>query len=93
LPSSLPGREGQTAAREQKALLDTWGYPQVLAHWRFHMTLSDAAPPDAEALRPRAEHHFAMALSQPLTAGGIALFAQLRGDHPFVLLRRFAFGV
>jgi hypothetical protein len=85
-------RERQTHSDEQKALLDTWGYPHVLAHWRFHMTLSDASPHDALALRQRAERHFAMALSQPLTAGGIALFAQLRASGPFVLLRRFAFG-
>jgi hypothetical protein len=54
--------------------------------------LSDVAPPDAQALQRRAEQHFAMSLSQPLRAVGIALFAQLRADAPFVLLRRFAFG-
>lgn len=85
-------REHQLNTREQKTLLETWGYPHVLGHWRFHMTLSDAAPADAEPLRQRAERHFAPALSQPLTAGGVALFAQLRADRPFVLLRRFALG-
>jgi hypothetical protein len=85
-------RERQAGSREQRLLLDTWGYPHVLSHWRFHMTLSDAAPSNADALRQRAEQHFAVALSQPLTAGGVALFAQLRTDGPFVLLRRFGFG-
>jgi hypothetical protein len=84
-------RERQTHSSEQQALLDTWGYPHVLTHWRFHMTLSDASPPDVQALQQRAERHFAMALSQPLTAGGVALFAQLRANGPFVLLRRFSF--
>jgi hypothetical protein len=85
-------REGQAHSSEQRVLLDTWGYPHVLAHWRFHMTLSDASPHDAQALQQRAERQFAMALSQPLTAGGVALFAQLRASGPFVLLRRFALG-
>ena len=85
-------RQSRSSSGEQKALLDTWGYPHVLAHWRFHMTLSDSGPPHADALRQRAEQHFAMALSQPLTAAGVALFAQLRVEGPFVLLRRFAFG-
>jgi hypothetical protein len=85
-------RELQAHSNEQKALLDAWGYPHVLAHWRFLLTLSDAGPPDAQALQQRAERHFAMALSQPLMAGGVALFAQLRASGPFVLLRRFALG-
>jgi hypothetical protein len=85
-------RERQAVSREHKLLLDAWGYPHVLAQWRFHMTLSDADPPDAPGLQQRAERHFAVAISRPLRAGGVALFAQLRADGPFVLLRRFAFG-
>ncbi|MCW5660407.1 MAG: DUF1045 domain-containing protein [Burkholderiaceae bacterium] len=85
-------RERQAVSREHKLMLDSWGYPHVLAQWRFHLTLSDADPPDASGLQQRAERHFAVALGQPLRAGGVALFAQLRADGPFVLLRRFAFG-
>lgn len=85
-------RQRQAQSREQAALLDAWGYPQVLGQWRFHITLSDAARPGADALHRRAEQHFAPALNQPLRAGGVALFAQLRASGPFVLLRRFAFG-
>src|SRR5262245_21221904 len=33
-------RERQMTAPVQQQLIEAWGYPHALAHWRFHMTLS-----------------------------------------------------
>ena len=75
-------------ARQDDMLL-RWGYPYVLADWRFHMTLSHRLPPAEMArLKPIAEAHFAAALQQPRRVESIAVFTQLGGGD-FLLGERF----
>ncbi|MCK6433251.1 MAG: DUF1045 domain-containing protein [Burkholderiaceae bacterium] len=74
---------------EQLALLRRWGYPHVLGHWRFHLTLSDRDPADAPALLARARTHFARALEQPLRAHAIAVWREDAPGAPLRLLERF----
>ncbi len=77
----------------QRANVERWGYPHVLEHWRFHMTLSDALADAAgrDALRADATRHFAAALAEPLRCDGVALFVEDVPGADFRLLRRFEF--
>jgi Protein of unknown function (DUF1045) len=76
---------------EQLSLLQRHGYPHVLGHWRFHMTLTDSLPPDAalrDELQQAAQHHFAAALRQPLECDALSVFVEPATGQPFRLLQR-----
>lgn len=81
----------------QRENLARWGYAHVFEHWRFHMTLTDALPRDAEGERLRvdlveaARVAFAQALALPLRCEGVALFVQDAPGADFRLVRRFHF--
>jgi len=81
---------------EQRALLDLWGYPHVLARWRFHMTLTDRIDPADTARRDEllavARAHFAPALAAPLPCAALAVFTEPRAGEPFMLARRLPLG-
>lgn len=87
----LARRLRQPLAPEARARLDAWGYPHVLDGWRFHMTLSDSLPVEAQAaLVSAAREHFASALRTPaLRCTSLCLFKQGVPDAPFVLKRRY----
>jgi putative phosphonate metabolism protein len=75
----------------QEALLLRWGYPYVMAEFRFHMTLTarlSGAEGDAvgAALAPLVEP-FCQA---PLPIDALSLFRQDAADRPFRLIRRYA---
>ena len=77
---------------EQRALLKRHGYPHVLSHWRFHMTLTDSLPPDdvlRDHLQQAAAQHFDAALSQPLECDALSLFTEPAPGQPFRLLHRY----
>ena len=77
---------------EQQGLLQRYGYPHVLARWRFLMTLTDSLPPDMgvrAALQREAERHFARALAQPLVCDAVCLFVEPAPGRPFQLVQRF----
>jgi hypothetical protein len=82
---------------QQREFVARWGYPHVFEDWRFHMTLSDSLPGDADAqllrltLRADAERHFAAALAEPLRCDGVALFVEDAPGADFRLVRRFEF--
>lgn len=86
-------RRSAGLADTQRELLARWGYPQVFDHWRFHMTLSDSLPADAQAERDAivedARRHFLAALSLPLACESVSLFVEPAPGEPFVLARRF----
>jgi hypothetical protein len=76
---------------EQEALLRRWGYPHVLARWRFHMTLSNCLPDEADLRRRWADdarRHFAAALAEPLVCDALCVFVEPEPGAPFVLSRR-----
>ena len=77
---------------EQHDLLQRYGYPHVLARWRFHMTLTDSLPHDMclrAALQRETERHFARALAQPLLCDAVCLYVEPAPGRPFRLVRRF----
>jgi hypothetical protein len=78
---------------EQQGLLQRYGYPHVLARWRFHMTLTDSLPHDMglrAAMQREAERHFSSALAAPLVCDAICLFVEPAPGQPFRLVQRFA---
>ena len=79
---------------EQRALMTRWGYPHVLSHWRFHLTLCNTgiAPDGAlgEALAADAARDLATVLQTPLRCGGVCVFRQARPAEPFELLTRIS---
>ncbi len=74
---------------ERQTMLLRWGYPDVFASWRFHMTLTRRLRPEEGAiLRPAAEAHFAAVLAIPRTVDGIALFVEPEPNADFMLAER-----
>ncbi len=86
-------RAADAAARD-RAL--RWGYPHVLAGWRFHVTLSDGFGTSRRAEQARvlqqARVHFEAALSMPLSLDTLALFREPAPGAPLQLVRRFRLG-
>jgi putative phosphonate metabolism protein len=79
---------GLTAAQE--ANLARWGYPYVMAEFRFHVTLSGSLEP---ASLDRLETLLAPLVvpftTAPLAIDELALFEQATADAPFRLTQRF----
>jgi hypothetical protein len=93
-PSDDPemARRLQGLDDEQRRLLHRWGYPHVLHHWRFHLTLSDALtqPQQLEQMRHEAEAWFAPALATPLHVESVALFEESGPGLALDCIDRFA---
>ncbi len=79
----------------QDRYLEEFGYPYVLAEYRFHLTLTgslDAVPPQlVAAARAAAEHAVAELAAEPLRLDALALFEQPERAAPFRLVARFPF--
>ncbi len=74
---------------EQDAMLVRWGYPYVFATWFFHLTLTRRLTPSEKArYQPRAEAHFAAAISHPRRVNDICLFTQAAAGAPFTIAAR-----
>jgi putative phosphonate metabolism protein len=80
----------------QDRYLEEFGYPFVLAEYRFHLTLSgslDAAPPHlVAAVRAAAEHAVTALAAEPLQFDALALFEQPERAAPFRMVARFPLG-
>ena len=91
--SELTRRRSSGLSARQDAHLLRWGYPYVLADFRFHLTLTgpiEAA--DAQQLIPQLADLFAPVLGQEVAVSEITLFGQRTAEMPFQQLRRFRFG-
>jgi hypothetical protein len=78
------------ATARQAANIARWGYPYVLADWRFHMTLSNALNPNP--LAPAAAAFFADALEMPRFVTDLAIFAEPEPGADFNLIARQKLG-
>jgi len=99
-PASLDEAARRLSAgldEQQRENVARWGYAHVFEWWRFHMTLTDSLPRDAQGGRLRdelvdaARRDFADALALPLRCDGVALFVEDAPGAAFRLLRRFDF--
>jgi putative phosphonate metabolism protein len=92
----LDRRRRKGLSPRQDRYLEEFGYPYVLAEFRFHLTLTgpvDGAPPqDVAAARAAAEQAVARLADEPLQLDALALFEQPERDASFRLVARFPFG-
>jgi hypothetical protein len=90
--AELACRRKTGLSARQESMLMTWGYPYVMAEWRFHMTLSRRLQPlEMSQLRIAAEAHFAQALACPRRVQSISIFTQ-HAKLPFLAAERLALG-
>jgi putative phosphonate metabolism protein len=76
----------------QEGNLLRWGYPYVMADFRFHVTLTGPIDPATAArLEPRLAVLFAEVMTAPLVIDGLALFAEPAPGAPFGLIHRVPF--
>ncbi len=98
-PLRAPLNEAERAKRRPerlspraRALLDAWGYPHVFEEFRFHMTLTDALPEEAQAgWHARLTQAYRESGAGPLTIRSLGILRQ-DGAAPFRLLARVPFG-
>ena len=88
----LARRRRAPLSPEQDKLLELWGYPYVLEHFRFHMTLTNSLAEGLhrELLLAAAQAHFEPDCG-PHRFDRISLFRQQAGG-PFDLIEQVPFG-
>jgi putative phosphonate metabolism protein len=93
-PPEAPELARRRAARltpAQDANLARWGYPYIMADFRFHVTVTGPIDPATAArLEPHLRALFADAMTAPLVIDSLALFAEPAPGAPFRLVRRMA---
>jgi putative phosphonate metabolism protein len=88
-PDELARRRRHGLSAERDAMLTRWGYPDVFATWRFHMTLTRRLlPEEATIYRPAAEAYFAECAARPREVTSIAIYVQAESGAPFTLAER-----
>jgi len=95
----LPPGEAELAKRrsaglspEQEAQLSQWGYPHVMQHWWFHMTLTRRlAEDEMKRVRPLAEAYFAASAGIARRVEEVAVFTQVDGGD-FLIAERVKLG-
>lgn len=76
-PEDRARRRPERLTDAQRALLDRWGYPWVMEEFRYHMTLTGALSPQAEAgARQRLAPLLAGLLPRPHPISGLALMGE-----------------
>ena len=89
--AELARRRTAALSPAQEANLVRWGYPYVMAEFRFHVSLTGAIESGlAERLEPVLAERFAAAMVPPLEINELALFTESAPGAPFRLARRFA---
>lgn len=88
-------RSAGLSARQDRYLLE-WGYPYVLADFRFHLTLTGSlagiAPAQATAVVAAATRALAGLAGEPLWLDALCLYEEREPGGPFRLAARFPLG-
>ena len=85
----LARRRASGLSPEQDALLLRWGYPHVMDHFRFHITLSGRLQPEpARAIKTALDSLLDKHLPRPFTLDTLALAGEAE-DGRFHLLHRY----
>jgi putative phosphonate metabolism protein len=86
-PADRARRKPESLTARQCEYLDRWGYPWVMAEFRFHMTLSGAAAPNILArLRDGLAPMLEPVLREPFRIDAIAVAGQPAWDDAFRVL-------
>jgi putative phosphonate metabolism protein len=87
--AELARRQAAPLTPSEAANLARWGYPYVMADFRFHVSLTGAIERSlADRLAAPLRELFAPALATPLVLDELALFAEPAPAAPFRLIRR-----
>lgn len=78
---------------QQKAALETYGYPYVFEDFHFHMTLTGKLDAKTREIWLAGLTDIFSTLEQPLHCESIAIFKQDKPDSRFHVLTRLPFGV
>jgi putative phosphonate metabolism protein len=93
-PAELARRRASDLTPEQDTLLQRWGYPYVMDHFRLHFSLSGSLrnvdPDTIEALRDAAEQWFAPL--PPLRVDALSLFVEPVKGADFLFTERMELG-
>ena len=95
--AELARRRGAGLPPDQDALLLRWGYPHVMQHWRFHLTLTRRlTAPETSLVRPAAQAHFGDTLRPPRRVSELSVFTQReeigQAPAPFLIAHRLKLG-
>ena len=92
--AELARRRRASLTPRQEGHLVAWGYPHVLADYRFHITLTNAVSEadERQTLHDAARRHFPQASLEDQRVEGVAVFHQPGPDQAFSLVARFPFG-
>lgn len=90
----LARRRAPGLNQRQEDLLVRWGYPYVLEHGRFHLTLTGRVKDQVErgVILQELRHRFARFVDQPLAVRDLCVFRQPAPRRPFTMLARFRLG-
>lgn len=93
-PDELARRRAGGLTPEEDKLLQRWGYPYVMDHFRLHFSLTgslrDVDPDTIESLRQAAEHCFAAL--PPLRVDAVSLFVEPTKGADFLFTERMELG-
>jgi hypothetical protein len=91
--AELERRRRRGLTPRQDRYLEEFGYPFVLAEYRFHFTLTgsldDVPPQRVAAVRAGAEQAVVLLEGEPLLLDALALFEQPAREAAFHLVARF----
>lgn len=87
-PEERARRNPDRLSEAQRATLDRWGYPFVMDHFRFHITLTGRLQDPEPAIRAAAAH-FAPALEGAYQLASLSLCGE-DSEGRFHQIRRFA---
>ena len=91
-PAELARRRQTGLSRRQEELLSRWGYPHVLDHWRFHMTLTGPVEGvKRQVLSAWLDTRLRELCHEYLVVDALCVFEQAAPQAPFRLARRFDF--
>ena len=92
--AELARRRAPGLTQRQEDLLVRWGYPYLLEHGRFHLTLTGRVKDQAEhgVILQELRRRFARFIEQPLAVRDLCVFRQPAPGRPFMALARFRLG-
>jgi putative phosphonate metabolism protein len=96
VPAELDERRARGLSTRQERYLLEWGYPYVLADFRFHLTLTGSlegvSPTHGAAVLAAARNAAAALAEVPMWFDAVCLFEQAEAGDPFRLAARFPLG-
>jgi len=92
--AELARRRAAGLTQRQEDLLLRWGYPYVLEHGRFHLTLTGGLkePGERSLILDELRRRFGAFLDRPLAVRDLCVFRQPAPGRPFTVLARFRLG-